>query len=143
MHPVLISLTLINSSILLVLSVIHFYWALGGRWGFDKALPTNMEGKRVLKPNKMESGIVGLGLFLFSFYFLIYGSIVSFELPHWLMTYVIWAITVIFLLRAIGDFKYVGFFKKIRNTEFGRLDTNFYSPLCLFLSISGIILVLF
>ena len=143
MQPLLITLTIINSSIFFVLSVIHLYWALGGEWGFDKALPTNMEGKRVLNPKKIDSTIVGLGLLLFSFYLLIYVNIVSLDLPNWLMTYGIWFITGLFFLRAVGDFKYIGFFKKIRNTEFGRLDTRFYSPLCLFLSISGIVILLF
>jgi Protein of unknown function (DUF3995) len=52
----------------------------------------------------------------------------------------IYAIGAIFLLRALGDFKYVGFFKSIKNTEFGRLDTQFYAPLCLYLGISSLII---
>ncbi|TKI67695.1 DUF3995 domain-containing protein [Lysinibacillus mangiferihumi] len=42
---------------------------------------------------------------------------------------------VIFLIRAIGDFKYVGFFKKIKHSQFARNDTWLYSPLCLFISL--------
>ena len=33
-------------------------------------------------------------------------------------------------LRAIGDFRYVGFFKRVRDSSFARLDTLAYSPLC-------------
>ena len=33
-------------------------------------------------------------------------------------------------LRAIGDFRYVGFFNRVRDTGFARLDTLAYSPLC-------------
>jgi hypothetical protein len=38
-------------------------------------------------------------------------------------------------LRAIGDFRYVGFFKRIRDSKFARLDTLAYSPLCAALAV--------
>jgi hypothetical protein len=41
-----------------------------------------------------------------------------------------WLIAAVFALRAIGDFRYVGFFKRIRDSRFARLDTLAYSPLC-------------
>jgi hypothetical protein len=34
-------------------------------------------------------------------------------------------------VRAIGDFNYVGFFKRRRGTRFAHLDTRLYSPLAL------------
>jgi len=61
-------------------------------------------------------------------------------LPNWLSHYGLWAITTIFLIRAIGEFKYIGFFKKIKTTTFGQMDTKFYSPLCLIISFLGVIL---
>jgi len=36
----------------------------------------------------------------------------------------------VFALRAIGDFRHVGFFKRVRGCRFARLDTLAYSPLC-------------
>jgi len=51
----------------------------------------------------------------------------------------VWLIAAVFALRAIGDFRYVGFFKRIRDTRFARLDTLAYSPLCAVLGVlSGI-----
>ncbi|WP_307347298.1 DUF3995 domain-containing protein [Metabacillus malikii] len=44
-------------------------------------------------------------------------------------------ITFIFFLRAIGDFKYLGFTKKIKNTNFSKYDTALYTPLCLYLGL--------
>ncbi len=46
----------------------------------------------------------------------------------------VWALLVLFLLRAIGEFKFIGLFKRVRNTRFSRLDTWVYSPLCLTVS---------
>lgn len=42
---------------------------------------------------------------------------------------------IVFLLRAIGKGKYVGFFKKIKHTRFAKQDTAFYSPLCVWISL--------
>ena len=134
-------LSTINSVILFVLSVIHFNWVVGGSWGFANALPTNLEGKRMLNPKKLDSAIVAIGLLSFAFFFLIYGGILEVSLPNWLLSYGIWIISGIFLLRAVGDFKYVGFFKRIRTTDFGRLDARYYSPLCLLISVIGFLMI--
>jgi hypothetical protein len=37
--------------------------------------------------------------------------------------------------RAIGEFKYLGFFKRVTGSKFARLDTLLYSPLCLLLAV--------
>ena len=41
-----------------------------------------------------------------------------------------WALVVVFLGRALGDFRLVGFTKRVRGTAFARWDTLLYSPLC-------------
>ena len=40
------------------------------------------------------------------------------------------AIGAVFALRAIGDFRLMGFFKREHGSEFARRDTRIYSPLC-------------
>ncbi len=51
-------------------------------------------------------------------------------------------IAFVFLLRAVGDFRYVGFFKKAGNDVFSRMDTALYSPLCLIFSINAFYMAL-
>ena len=131
-------ITILNTSILSLLGLLHLYWAYGGRWGFAEALPTNEQGERVLNPKKMDSTIVGIGLSIFAIYLLWYGDVVSLNLPWWVLEYGIWVIIIVFSLRAIGDFKYIGLFKKIRHTEFAGRDTRYYTPLCLWLSLSNL-----
>lgn len=138
----MLALSVLNSFILLILSSIHINWAFGGSWGFANALPTNLKGERVLNPKKIDSAIVGIGLLSFAIYFLIYGKLLEISLPNWLLHYGIWVVSGLFMLRAIGDFKYIGIFKSVKKTNFGALDTKFYSPLCLFLSVVGIILII-
>ena len=44
----------------------------------------------------------------------------------------------VFLARAIGDFRLVGFFKRVQGSRFARLDTLVYAPLCLILGIAAL-----
>jgi len=130
-------ISIILVAIFLVLAVIHFYWSLGGRWGFKKALPTNEKGEFMLLPRAIDSVIVGLGLSMFSVFYLSNIGFFNIPLSDRLLSIIYWVIPSIFSLRAIGDFKYVGFFKSIRNTDFSVLDTKFYSPLCLVIGLGG------
>ncbi|WP_222439555.1 DUF3995 domain-containing protein [Spirosoma utsteinense] len=38
--------------------------------------------------------------------------------------------------------RYVGFFKKIKHTPFGKNDTRYYSPLCLLIGVLTLVVVL-
>ena len=133
-------LPLLLSTILLVLGLIHFNWAVGGKFGFEQALPTKENGERVLNPKKHDSAIIGFGLISFGIFYLLKSELIALNLPDWIFKYGSWIVPSIFLLRALGDFRYVGFFKKIKATEFGKWDTRLFSPLCLFIGICGIII---
>lgn len=133
-------LAMILSSIFLILGLIYVYWTLGGEFGFAQSLPTNEEGERLLNPKKVDSAIMGLGLFLFALFYIFKSGIIDHNMPDWVMKYGGWIIPSIFILRAIGDFKYVGFFKKLKDTDFAKRDTKFFSPLCLIIGILGFII---
>ena len=132
-------LCVVLSFVLILLGLIHFNWAFGGTFGFLNALPTKVNGEKVLNPKKIDSAIVGIGLTLFGIFYIFKSGLIVYELPEWILTYVGWIIPIIFLLRAVGEFKYVGFFKSVKSTSFAKLDTNFFSPLCLFIGIGGLI----
>ena len=131
-----------NILILLAISGIHFFWAFGGKWGADGAIPTNREGKKMLNssgnfPSVFATLIVAFGLLVMSLLHLEKVQSLSLPIPTWIDTYGLKIIAVIFLIRAIGDFRYVGFFKKIKETKFATLDTKYYSPLCILLSFNA------
>lgn len=136
----MIILTIILFIIFLILAVIHFIWAFGAKWGFDYALPTNEKGEMMINPKKSDCIIVGLGLSAFALFYLVQSNIIFLELPYGIFSIGGWIIPSIFNIRAIGDFKYIGFFKKIRYTNFGRMDTKCYSPLCLMIGTMGVII---
>ena len=122
------------------LSLIHFNWALGGQWGFNESLPTNLEGKRILNPKKRESFIVATGLLFFGCFYFLKLELISFTTDETIFKYLGWIIPAIFLLRAIGEFKYVGFFRKVRSTPFAKKDQQLFTPLCLVVAIIGLVI---
>jgi len=131
-------LSILLSLILIGLGMIHFNWVIGGKFGFSESLPTKENGERVLNPKKIDSPIVGIGLTVFALFYVFKSGIIEFNLPEWIMKYGSWIIPVIFLLRVVGEFKYVGFYKSVKKTDFGKLDTKLFSPLCLIIGIFGI-----
>jgi hypothetical protein len=128
--------------VFLFISAIHFHWAIGGTWGSDSVLPTKENNEKVLNPSILATVIVALGVLGFGIFILVKSGILAFNLPYWLNQYGLWIIASIFILRAIGDFNYVGFFKKIKLTKFGKSDTKYFSPLCLLIGILTLILEL-
>jgi len=128
------------SLIFVALAAIHIYWAFGGKNGAVASIPTTEKDIPVIKPGFIDCMVIATGLLCFCVFVLIRSGVVSLGLPHWLLNNGLWAISVIFFLRAIGEFKYIGFFKKVRNTRFGQMDTKYYSPLCLLISVFTVIL---
>jgi len=54
-------------------------------------------------------------------------------LPGWMVALGAPVAAVVLIARAIGDFRYVGFFKRVRDTRFAHLDTRYFSPIALLL----------
>ncbi|MEZ4809223.1 MAG: DUF3995 domain-containing protein [Allomuricauda sp.] len=133
-------LAVILTIVLVFLAVLHFYWSIFGIKDPSAVLPTSVTSNRVKSPGKFVAVLVGVILLLFAFVF-INKALVYVDYP-WL-TYVSYGIGITFILRAFGDFKYVGFFKTAKNSKFSALDTRYYSPLCLLMGILILVLELF
>ena len=125
-------------AIFLCLSLVHVYWLLGGRVGQLAAIP-EIDGKPIFKPSAVATLVVAIGLALCAV--VIAGTTGIFALPlsQTVLSWMTRGLATVLLLRAIGDFRLVGFFKRIRHTRFARLDTAVYSPLCLALAIGSAI----
>ncbi|MDZ4716733.1 MAG: DUF3995 domain-containing protein [Cytophagales bacterium] len=122
-------------SIFITLGALHFYWGLGGNWGIGSTVPRTLEGKALLSPTPFHCFVVGAGLLAFGLLVGIRGELIAVEMPQLLTDYGLFAVAFIFLARAVGDFRMVGFFKKLRDTPFGKMDTKLYSPLSLVIGI--------
>ncbi|MCC6724472.1 MAG: DUF3995 domain-containing protein [Saprospiraceae bacterium] len=119
-------------AIFLALSAIHVYWLFGGKWGLAAAIPSDSQGKPLFEPGPVATIVVAAGLLCMGFAALLRGGLLQFDwLPDRVGEWAVWGIAVVFLLRAVGEFRYVGFFKREKDSVFAKMDTRYYSPLCL------------
>jgi hypothetical protein len=111
-------LALITAAVFAFLGLVHFYWALGGGGGKNAAIP-EVDGAPAFKPSKWATAAVGLVLL----------GTAAIVLLH--VQLLIAGAAAVLVLRSIGDFRLVGFFKRKSESRFARMDTLVYSPLCL------------
>jgi hypothetical protein len=128
---------IVVASILSLVSAIHYYWALGGLYGIHSAAP-KADGISEFRPPKplifivacLIAGLAVLAILL--------------EVPNYpfkeIVSYIGCFVSLVFIIRAIGDFKYLGFFKKVYNSSFAKKDTVYFSPLYFILGLAFAIL---
>ena len=114
-----------------VLAILHIYWASGGRLNIRKMVPV-AGGEPLFIPGPVGTFVVAVILICFTMVALGLGfyNMVSVACQPYLEIagYTIGGVLV---LRSIGEFRYVGFFKRVRGSEFAKIDSWVYSPFCL------------
>ena len=128
-----------NAIILILISAIHFYWAAGGKWAMDSVFP-EIKSSNPIRPSILATVFVAFVFLGFAIIYLSKTPLFSIQLPLFFKRYGVLILAGIFIIRAIGEFKYVGFFKTMKDSKFAKLDTKFYSPLCLYLGVSSLII---
>ncbi|QIH34913.1 DUF3995 domain-containing protein [Sphingobacterium sp. DR205] len=137
-------LSIVIATIFILLALLHLFWVFGGKWGISATIPTDLNGRRVFNPGRPGTLLVAIGLLFFALTNLCAIGVLKGPFDNNYAGYGMYMISGIFFVRFIGDLKYVGVFKKYRNTVFASRDTYIYTPLSLFLSISnGILAVMF
>jgi hypothetical protein len=134
-----LSIGIPTAAVFVSLGLLHVYWALGRGSASAAVIPFH-NGKPLFTPTPAASLLVALALLACAL--LVLGSlgVLRFGLPDWLFRIGVWGVAAAFLLRAIGDFRYLGLFKTVRGTAFARNDSWFYSPLCVVIAINCVIL---
>lgn len=123
------------SGVLFLIGCVHLYWLFGGRGGFAIAVPTGSDtNKPLFKPRKQGIAAVILLFWAAAALLLMLAEVIPTVGPTWLPRFTGWTLAVVLLLRAVGEFRAIGFFKSNRATPFAKMDTRIYSPLCLALS---------
>lgn len=127
MIPALLAATLLS------LAGLHLYWAAGGEWGKRVTLP-EIQGRPAFTPSPTSTVAVALALIGAACVAILRGYCLLGSFPgsfaHWAAV----AIGLVFLLRAIGEFRLVGLFKRVRGTAFAKWDTRIFSPLSLLIA---------
>lgn len=97
-------------------------------------------GKPVFVPSRFATAMVGAALVSCAVLVATVSHLIFASFPHAVVIWLSYALAAGLLFRAIGDFRLVGFFKRIKDSRFAQLDTWVYSPLCLLLAL-GVFLV--
>ena len=126
----------LNLVIFILISLIHVYWALGGVGGIEAVIPKLENRNDLLKPPPIVTLVVAGGLLGFALVHAAALGLVSFISADYLGI-CLSIIAIIFALRTIGDFKYVGLFKTQRTGLFAQNDTRYYVPLCVLMSLNA------
>ena len=128
-------LPILLASIVARLGALHVYWAARGVSQKSIALP-QADGKPLFLPGRRITLLVGVALFSAAYVALSRGGILNAasagSLTHWVAV----ACGVVFVARAIGEFRYVGFFKTVTGSRFASWDTQVFSPLSLFMGLA-------
>jgi len=122
-------LILFNSTIFIFLAALHIYWAFGGKWASDSVIPTFPDGKLTFQPPVLTTLFVTAGLIVFATLTLLASTFFEGYMVSKYAKSGNYFIASLFTLRSIGDFKFVGFSKKITHTKFAINDSKLYTPL--------------
>lgn len=115
-------------------SAVHTYWALRpSPKGTSTALPS-LANRAAFRPSRKLTLLVAFGLSVCGLLLLGKLAYLGTILPSKFYNYALQLLTLILIFRVIGDFRFIGIFKKIKDTPFARMDTLVYIPLCLILA---------
>jgi hypothetical protein len=132
-------LAIVTTLAFVVLALWHFHMARFPARAESGAVPS-IGGKPLFVPSARATVAVGIVLLGFAALVSATAGLWLPSLPRPALSWLSYALALGLLLRAIGEFKYVGFFKRVRGSRFARLDTLLYSPLCLVLAV-GVALI--
>lgn len=120
-----------------LLSLLHVYWAAGGRGGFLAAVPTWPSAPDAvtpagpaINPGPVATIAVATGLAAIALAVALRAGLFAEPVEHWALRWILIALAALMFARAIGDFRFVGIFKSVKGTAFSRADNLVYSPLC-------------
>ena len=114
-----------------IIAILHILWALGFKLDVRNMVPS-VNGDPVFTPGPIVTFLVAIVVFGFAGVSLALGF--PNKVPANYLSFIKIAgiaIGIILIVRAIGDFKYAGFFKRIKGSNFAKYDYWLYSPFCL------------
>jgi hypothetical protein len=121
------------------LASVHVYWAFGGRFAKVAAIP-ELRGSPSFVPSRMATLLVACVLFACAALVAAASGLIDVPFRPVVIRWCCFSLAFLLLLRAVGDFRLIGFFKTVRGSRFAWLDSALYSPLCLAMA-GGVFLV--
>jgi hypothetical protein len=133
------ALGLVIAAVMAGLAALHVFWAFGGTLGAVAVLPTR-DGTPLFRPGRAVTLAVAAGLAGAACVALAAVELAPWGLPRGTLPPGCAVLAALFGGRAIGERRYLGFFKRVRGTAFAWWDTRVFSPLCAALSIGYLLL---
>jgi hypothetical protein len=131
-------LTKVTCLTFVVIAIWHMYMAAVRGAGLSWAVPSR-EGRPLFRPSRGATLLVAVVLLFFAALVASCAGLWHVGIPHRVLLWLSYALALGLVGRAVGDFRYVGFFKRIHGSTFARLDSLIFSPLCLLLA-TGVLL---
>ena len=128
------SVAVVLAGTFILIATLHVRWALtsvgASSSHISVVVPTRLDGTPLFRPGRTAT--LGVALFLITASLLVLQQGGVLMLPGRAVAYRvgIWLLAAILVLRTVGDFRYVGIFKRERRTQFAARDTRIYTPLC-------------
>lgn len=120
---------------LAAITLLHVAWLTGSTLWSDRAVPhaSGSSGKPVIDfPRSVTAAVTAVFAMMALLPALAMGWLTL--IPPRTASLLCLGAAFIFLVRAVGDFRYCGFFRRVQGTTFAHWDARLYSPLCLLLA---------
>ncbi|HET8932083.1 MAG TPA: DUF3995 domain-containing protein [Polyangiales bacterium] len=125
-NVVFVALALLAASLALGVAALHVYWAFAGTKHGGSAVPSSPNGQPLFSPGPLACIAVAVALATLTAA-LAWAVFLPAALA-WPLRTVLSLALIVLSLRAIGDGRFVGFSKRVRDTAFGRADDALYTP---------------
>ncbi len=132
---------MLAAAVLFSLAVLHVYWAGGGRWGNDVAVPKR-GAQPLFAPGPAATLIVAVLLLAAALVLLGRAGLWGSWMPYWIFVAGSWTLAVVFGARVVGDLRWVGLFKRVTGTPFAWWDTRLYVPLAGLLALAALLVAI-
>lgn len=130
-----------SGALLWLIAALHVYWAAGGRRGLALAIPV-LNDDLAFRPGARVTGLVAVALALAGALYWVGLGWNAVSVPAAWSRIGLAGLGLVFAARAVGDFRYAGMFKRVRDTSFAKLDDILYVPLCVLFAVAAMGLAL-
>lgn len=128
-NGVFVALALLAAALAFGVAALHLFWAFRGTKTNNSAVPSTPDGQPLFSPGPLACVAVAVAISTL-------GAALAWAvfLPAaWPLHTVLTLALIVLTVRAVGDGRFIGFSKRIRDTAFGRADDALYTPLVVLL----------